>query len=302
MKDYPEYKERERSIYEKRRQLISTQTAIIDNQISQVQLELEAAISKLSFLKEGQSLIQKEYDFTEPLARRGSVSQKELLQIKHRVNDILSEVAITDIDIERFKKSYRELVERRKEIIHDFRQEVVEEIKEVEVNLGQLYQQHSVLKNKIERAIVRSPLSGIVKDLHFNTVGGVVQPGIDIIEIVPIDDYLLVEAKISPKDIGFIQQGMKAVVKITAYDYTVYGGLDGVVEYISADTLKNEKDEDYYRVHVRTNKNYLGLIEGELQIIPGMVTNVDIVTGDKTIMEYLFKPIIRGLKNAMQER
>ena len=152
------------------------------------------------------------------------------------------------------------------------------------------------------RTMIRSPLDGIVKKIHINTLGGVVQPGMDLMEIVPVEDTLLIEAQISPNDIGFLHEGMKAVVKLTAYDYAIYGGLNGILEHISADTIKDEKGENFYVVRIRTTETSLGTPEKPLDIIPGMRTNVDIITGEKTLMGYLLKPILKARQNALTER
>ncbi|MGB0360769.1 MAG: HlyD family efflux transporter periplasmic adaptor subunit, partial [Endozoicomonas sp.] len=146
------------------------------------------------------------------------------------------------------------------------------------------------------------PMDGIVKKIHITTLGGVVQPGMSLMEIVPIEDNLLVEAKIQPKDIGFLRRGMKAIVKLTAYDFAIYGGLEGYVENISADTITDEQGESFYMVRIRTNENYVGSKEKPLLIIPGMRTNVDIITGDKSLMAYLLKPLLRAKQNALTER
>jgi adhesin transport system membrane fusion protein len=144
-----------------------------------------------------------------------------------------------------------------------------------------------------------------VNELKTTTIGGVVQPGSDMVKIVPIDDSLLIEAKIKPSDIGFIRIGQNAKVKITAYDFSIYGGLDGKVEQISADTIKEEdkgKEESFYMIRVRTQKNYLGTEQKPLYIIPGMQASVDILTGHKSVLEYLLKPILKAKHNALRER
>jgi adhesin transport system membrane fusion protein len=145
-------------------------------------------------------------------------------------------------------------------------------------------------------------VNGAVKDIKVGTVGGVVQPGEDIIEIVPQDDQLLVEARIRPSDIAFLHPGQKAVVKITAYDFSIYGGLEGKVTDISADSITNEQGDTFYRVRVRTDKNYLERGGERLNIIPGMVASVDILTGEKTVMQYILKPLVKTLNNSLGER
>ena len=187
-------------------------------------------------------------------------------------------------------------------MMEKFREEVVEELKETEVILRQLAESQTGMQDQVDRTLVRAPLTGIIKKIHVNTIGGVFQPGMDMMEIVPIEDTLLVEANINPKDIGFLRKGMKAIVKLTAFDFAIYGGLEGQVEHISADTIKNEEGESFYVVRVRTDKNYLGTAEKKMEIIPGMQTNVDIITGQKTLAQYLLKPLLRAKMNALTER
>ncbi|HAP81960.1 MAG TPA: HlyD family type I secretion periplasmic adaptor subunit, partial [Enterobacteriaceae bacterium] len=142
----------------------------------------------------------------------------------------------------------------------------------------------------------------IVQQMLVNTIGGVIQPGNDLVEIVPLDDSLLVEAKIRPQDIAFLHPGQQAVVKFTAYDYTIYGGLQGKLEQISPDTVTDKEGNSFYVIRLRTDKNHLGSNEKPLLIIPGMVASVDIITGKKTILEYLMKPILRARAEAFRER
>jgi adhesin transport system membrane fusion protein len=160
----------------------------------------------------------------------------------------------------------------------------------------------AALEDRKVRTEIKSPVNGEVKDLKINTVGGVVQPGSDIIEIVPHDDQLLIEARIRPGDIAFLHPNQRAVVKVTAYDYAIYGGLDAEVINISADTIVDEQGESFYRVRIRTFETEL-VRKGEiLPIIPGMVTSIDILTGKKSVMNYILKPFIKTLNNSMRER
>jgi adhesin transport system membrane fusion protein len=149
---------------------------------------------------------------------------------------------------------------------------------------------------------VRSPVKGIVKQLQINTVGGVIQPGQSLVEIVPLEDSLLIEAKIRPEDIGFIKPELVAIVKLSAYDFAIYGGLTATVDNISADTIIDEEGNSFYLVKVRTNKNFLGTEETHLPIIPGMQATVDVITGKKSLLDYLFKPILKAKQNALRER
>ena len=149
---------------------------------------------------------------------------------------------------------------------------------------------------------MRSPVNGTINRILVNTVGGVIRPGMDLIEIVPMDDTLLVEARIKPSDIAFLRPDQKAKVKFTAYDFTIYGGLDAELEHISADSITDEQGNSFYLVNVRTRKNYLGSESDPLPIIPGMVATVDILTGKKTILSYILKPVLRAKYMALRER
>lgn len=302
LNNYQDYMAREKDIFEKRIAGLKSQVDISNRQVSQAKHELVAAEAQLEFLTTSLELGEEELELTRPLARQGVVSKVELIQLKQRVNDLASEQKMTELNIPKLKDAYQEVLARKKEVTVQFREEVVQELRETEVRLDQLTESHSALEDKVVRTMIRSPLDGIVKKIHINTIGGVVQPGADLMEIVPVEDNLLVEAQISPKDIGFLREGMRTVVKLTAYDFAIYGGLEGTLEHISADTIKDEKGESFYIVRIRTETNYLGTPAKPLEIIPGMRTNVDIITGEKTLMAYLLKPILRARENALTER
>ena len=158
------------------------------------------------------------------------------------------------------------------------------------------------LKDRLYRTTIRSPVSGIVKQININTIGGVIKPGMDIMEIVPIDDSLLIEAQISPQDIAFIYPGLKAMIQVSAYDFTIYGGLTGKVVHVSADSQLNSDDQAYYEIWIRTDKNYLVKNNKRLNIMPGMIINAQIITGKRTLLSYLLKPILRARFHALGER
>ena len=302
LEGHQDYIAREAEIFNKRSDGLKAQLDISNKQVAQAKHELAASEAQLEFLETSLELGEEELELTSPLARQGVVSRVELIQLKQRVNDLASEKSMTELSLPKLKAAYQESMARKKELTLQFREEVVQELKETEVRLDQLTESHSALQDKVVRTLIRSPLDGIVKKLHINTIGGVVQPGADLMEIVPVEDTLLVEAQISPKDIGFLREGMKSVVKLTAYDFAIYGGLEGVLEHISADTIKDDKGESFYVVRIRTDDTHLGTEAKPLEIIPGMRTNVDIITGEKTLMEYLLKPIMKAKQNALTER
>ncbi|HAT1726068.1 TPA: HlyD family type I secretion periplasmic adaptor subunit [Legionella pneumophila] len=248
----------------------------------QDQLSLyESRMRELNQLETALELAQKELNLTRPLLKGGSVSEVEVIRLERTVSEIKG-------NIEKFKS------------------EELDKLNKARTELFALIEANKADKDRLTRTTVRSPVYGIVKQIKMKTIGGVVQPGSDLLEIVPLDDALLIEAKIRPSDIGFIHPGQKAMVKITAYDFSIYGGLDGVVEHISADTIVDEetdkKEESYYIVKVRTEKNYLGTAKNPLPIIPGMQATVDILTGQKSVLQYLLKPILKAKQSALRER
>ncbi len=189
-----------------------------------------------------------------------------------------------------------------KELRLNFLNKAKAELIEVSSQLGEGAATSIALKDRLDRTHVRSPVNGTVNRLLINTVGGVVQPGMNLVEIVPTEATLLIEAKINPADIAFLRPGQEAKIKITAYDYTIYGGLDAKLERIGADSLTDDKGNSYYLVELRTDRNYLGPKDNPLPIIPGMVATAEILTGKKTILTYLLKPVLRAKHMALRER
>ena len=300
---YPDYKNRELNIYEQRRKGLKNQIGIYEHQKEQAKQELLSEQARVKFLVKNIELTNSEIELTRPLAKQGAVSKSELIKLEQRVNDLQSEKSTLDLTIPRLQLAHQEAVMKEKEQVLKFKEEVVQELRESEIRLNQLTEFHKSIQDKVTRSIVRSPIKGIIKEIYISTIGGVVQPGEDILDIVPVGEGVFVEAQISPKDIGFVNEGMKAVVKFTAYDFTIYGGLDGVVDHISADTVKDEdKGEYYYLVKIKTNRSFLKAKGKKLSVIPGMKVNVDIVTGKKTLLEYMLKPILRAKESALRER
>jgi adhesin transport system membrane fusion protein len=242
----------------------------------------EKIISSQSRLSKSLALKEKELGITRPLADSGVVSQVELLRLETMVNDLEGQ-------IEKEKSEYLN--------------EVVSQNNEYKTSLSQIQQTILAFEEKIYRSSIKAPVSGIVNKVHIKTLGGVLQPGAPIVEIVPAEDRLLVEARISPSEIAFISLGQEATVKLTAYDYSIYGGLEGVVEQISADTFLNEEDgQSYYHILIRTGERSLKTTDQTFEILPGMISQVDIKTGKKSILDYILKPLLRAKMNAFTER
>jgi adhesin transport system membrane fusion protein len=237
---------------------------------------------------------------TRPLLKSGAVSEVDLLRLQRDVARYCGEQKAATAQISRIQASIQEAQNRIGEVEITFRNQARTELAETRAKLASLEQGQRALADRVRLAEVRSPVRGTIKTLSANTVGGVVQPGKDILEIVPTDDTLLLEVRINPRDIGFLHSGQTAEVKFTAYDFAVYGGLPGVLEQTSADTITDEKGNSFYIAKVRTDTVYVG--DDNRPILPGMVAEVHIMTGKRTVMQYLLKPILRARSNAFRER
>jgi adhesin transport system membrane fusion protein len=231
------------------------------------------------------------------------VAKVDMLRLEREVLDLRSQIEATNLAKPRAESALNEAQRRIAERLVTFRSEAATELSKRQAELASINEALTADTDRVNRTEVRSPVHGTVKEIKVRTVGGVVQPGQDLMEIVPIEDTLLVEAQVRPSDIAFMYPNQKAVIKITAYDFSIYGGLDAVVEQISADSIEDkEKGESFFRVYLRTDKNYLGTAEDPLPIIPGMTASVDVLTGEKTVLEYLMKPILRARDSALRER
>lgn len=228
-------------------------------------------------------LAQRELSLMEPLVKEGVVSEVDVLRLRRDTNELRA--TMTD---------------RRASFHSSARSELAEK----EAELASIEEVLFARADQLQRTVVRAPMRGTVKNISLTTVGGVIQPGSDIMEIVPLEDQLLVEARIRPSDVAFLRPGLPATVKITAYDYSIYGGLQGTLEHISPDTISDEQNrgESFYRIRVRTETNFLRGSGEPLPIIPGMTATAEILTGHKTVLEYLLKPILKTRQNALRER
>jgi membrane fusion protein, adhesin transport system len=302
IKDNPEIAFREQQLYATRQEKLLTTVAILEEQSLQRRHELAELEEKLRELERTYAILKKEIDLTRPLVAQGAVSQVEILRLEREASTKQGEIAGIRLSIPRVRSKMTEAQKVINEERLNFSNTAKKELNEVEVELSSLSASSTALVDRLDRTSVRSPVHGTVKQVLLNTIGGVVQPGMNLVAIVPLEDSLLVETQIKPSDIAFLRPRQEAVVKFTAYDFTIYGGLEGQLEMIGADSITDEKGNSYYLVRVRTNKNFLESRHGNLPIIPGMVATVDIITGKKTILSYLLKPIIRAREMALRER
>ncbi|MFK3822457.1 HlyD family type I secretion periplasmic adaptor subunit [Pseudomonas yamanorum] len=303
LKAAPSQAASERSLYESRRQQLKDEVGGLQEQLVQRQQELREFSSKQGQYRNQLSLQRQEINMSEPLVAQGAVSPVEVLRLKRAEMETRGQLDATTLAIPRAESAIKEVQRKIDETRGKFRSEALTQLNEARTELNKAASTGKALEDRVSRTLVTSPVRGIVKQLLVNTVGGVIQPGSDMVEIVPLNDTLLVEAKIRPQDIAFLHPGQEAVVKFTAYDYTIYGGLKAKLERIGADTITDEdKKTTYYMITLRTDRSHLGTDEKPLIIIPGMVASVDIITGQKSILSYLLKPILRARAEALHER
>jgi adhesin transport system membrane fusion protein len=291
--------EEEKRLYETRLSELNTMVAINQQQLQQRQQELAEMRSRKASAERSLDLSQQELNKTKPLLASGAVSEVDILRLEAAVSKARGDSEQAGAQIARVQAAIGEAQRKIQETELTFRNDARKDLADVMGKLNTLNQGAVALNDKVDKSQIKAPLRGRVQRLLANTVGGVVQPGKDIVEIVPLDDVLVLEAKVLPRDIAFIHPGQAATVKFTAYDFSIYGGMEAEVDNISPDTVVDEKGNAFYLVRVRTTKVKFS---EKMPIIPGMTAEVDILTGNKTVMSYLLKPVLKGKAYALRER
>ena len=291
--------EEERRLYETRLSELNTMVAINRQQLQQREQELSEMRSRKASAERSLDLSQQELNKTKPLLASGAVSEVDILRLEGSVSKARGDSEQAGAQIARVQAAIGEAQRKIQETELTYRNDARKELADVVGKLNALNQGAVALTDKVDKSQIKAPLRGRVQRLLANTVGGVVQPGKDIVEIVPLDDVLVLEAKVVPRDIAFIHPGQAATVKFTAYDFSIYGGMEAEVENISPDTVVDEKGNAFYLVRVRTTQVKFS---DKMPIIPGMTAEVDILTGNKTVMSYLLKPVLKGKAYALRER
>ncbi|HCH38296.1 HlyD family type I secretion periplasmic adaptor subunit [Leclercia adecarboxylata] len=302
VKKAPEIASGEMELFASVNKRIQSELAGLNEQLVQKKQELLDFQGKASQYRRSLGLQQQEVAMSEPLVAKGAISKVEVLRLRRGVVETQGQLDSVTLAIPRAEAAIKEIESKVSETRGRYRSEALGQLNEARTDLSKIEASGKAISDRVNRTLVTSPVRGVVQQLMVNTIGGVIQPGNDLVEIVPLDDKLLVEAKIRPQDIAFLRPGQEATVKFTAYDYTIYGGLKGTLEQISPDTVTDKDGKSFYVIRLRTDKNHLGTDEKPLLIIPGMVASVDIITGKKTVMAYLLKPILRARAEAFHER
>jgi len=280
----------------------SSELQVLRSQSDQRRHEVDEQKARREQLTRSLSLIRQQLNIAAPLLEKRNYSKVQYLALQERAVQTQGELDALNVSIPRTEAAAREAEHRIELRRAELDSVVMDEINKRSLELASLRESLSAGSDRVTRTELRSPVRGTVKQIYINTVGGVVKPGESIMEIVPLDDTLLVEARVRPQDVAFLHPGQKAMVKVSAYDFSIYGGLDGVLEQISADTIENKRGDFFYLVKVRTPKTAIEHQGESLPIMPGMMTTVDILTGKKSVLDYLLKPILKARQNALREK
>ena len=299
----PELVLAEKAILDARRGELKNTIAVQDRQVRQKELEIKELQSKKTSLENDIELAREKLAIFEDLLQDALISRVEFVEQQRTVEQLQGEIDGIGHSIPRARAALEESQERGNELLLGFRREAQNELGQVGLNIARARELLSEASEQQQRAEIKSPIAGIVKNVAVNTIGGIVQPGQPIMEVVPTDENLIIEAKLNPVDRGYVQEGQNAMVKISSYDFVRYGGLKGKVTFVAPDADTNEQtQEPYYRVVIETTKAYLGSKEGDLPITPGMLAVVDIRTGSKSVLEYLVRPVLKIRYEAFRER
>ncbi len=297
----PEQIRSEKSLFESNKQQIQESLNILNDQVNQFNSEITEVQAKERQLKKSLDLLKDEINIKKPLLQSRLISEVDFLQLRGKEAEMEGELEAIRLSIPRIRSKRDEAKRKINQAELDFQNSAKKELNEAIGEANRIVEAQGALVDRVERTTLRSPVKGTIKQVHNNTVGGVIQPGEPIIEVVPREDNLVIEAKVKPSDIGDLNVGQLARIKFTAYDFAVHGSLEGRLDLISADTTTNEKGDSYYLSRVSMSKPYLGDERKKLYVKVGMVSEVDIITGKKTILQYLLKPIVRGIQNSLSE-
>lgn len=293
----------EQKLQQLRQQALSEKRSALSAQIEQKRRDMAEAQATASSLQTSLALAHKQVDMLTPLAAKNIVPQTELITAQREVSDLTGRLAAAREASGRAQAAIREAQAQEQESVLHFRQDALDEANQLNAKLAALSESQRGAAGKVERSEIRAPMNGVVSNVQVTTIGGFVNAGQKLMEVVPMGEKLLVETRVQPKDIAFVRVGQDALVKVTAYDFSIYGGLPGKVVQVSADSIYDEQAKSaYFSVIIETDRSYLKAGDKQLPITPGMICNVDIVTGQKSVLTYLLKPVLKAREEALRER
>lgn len=298
----PQIVANEIKLYDSRQEELKNAQAILDDKISNARASLAETEAEIKGLKENSYLLQKELYITSKMVEQQAVPKIEEIRLQRELSDARGKLEARKEKLEGLQAQLRAAQREREDQDDKFRSKALEELNEVETKIAQLEESLKSIGDRVYRSELRSPVNGVVNKINVKTIGGVIEPAQRLIEIVPVDDQLKISARVRPSDIAFLQKGQNVNVKITAYDPQRYGSLKGELTRIGANSVTDRQGDVFFEVEVQTYKNHLGTIDQPFPITPGMVASVEVITGKRTIMDYMLKPILRARDVALRER
>jgi adhesin transport system membrane fusion protein len=303
LKAAPEIASSELRLFQVRKTNFDNQSAILSERLQQRRSELNELKANLDRFTQNLTIAKRELDIKLPLAARKVVPETDVLRLQREISDLTGQVNSATLATPRLEAAIQEAERQLEDHRLNFRQTAQQELNQRLAELGIVDQSFKGAKDRVVRTDIRSPVDGIVNRINFTTVGGVVRPGEVIAEIVPLEDALLIEVKIKPSDIAFVHVGQPAIVRLTAYDFSIYGSLHGTVVNVSPDSITDQNTkETYYAIMVQTKESALRRGGEFLPILPGMIASVDVITGAKSVLQYILKPIVKAKESALRER
>ncbi|MDH5488985.1 MAG: HlyD family type I secretion periplasmic adaptor subunit [Rhodospirillaceae bacterium] len=298
----PEQANAQRQAFDARKRQMDSGLSVLKRQVTQRELEVQELQAKLTAAKNNLKSAEERFKISTDLLKDGLTSRVDHLQLGAEVETLQGELKSIQAGIPRARAAVSEANSRLEEESNRFRSEAQNELSTTEQTISRIRELLNRANEQGVRSEVKSPIDGVVTNMNFTAVGNVVKPGDPIMAIVPTGEKLVIESRLRPTDRGYVAEGQKALVKISTYDFARYGGLDGLVVLVAPDSSTDENGLPYFRVVVETDKSWLGANEGELPIMPGMEATVDIHTGQKTVMDYLVKPVLKLRHEAFRER
>ncbi len=293
--------QQEYRLYEAEQASLAADISALKAQLAQAKQQIQALKAQKKQYSYSLSLANKELKITRPLVKQGVLSELELLQLQRQLSDIRAKKDKVSLEIPQIEAKLNEIKQRIKTAEANYRAKAQQQHNQTESKLSLLQNQQQTLNDRLERTIVRSPVKGIVKRLKINTIGGVLGPGMDLLEIVPDDDKILIEARVRPADIAFLYMGQTAQIKFSAYDFAIFGGLSAKLSHISADSIQDPQGAAYFLIRLHTQSKTLSKHKQTLVILPGMTVSVELLSGQKTVLNYLLEPIQRIRAKALRE-
>lgn len=302
VKKAPKIAENEKALYDSRQKELATSFSILDERINKATADLEEVKAEISRLSSSRGSLGKEHAITKEMVSKKAVPKIELMRIERELNDLSGQINARTKEKEGLEADLSATKNEKQSQVDKFKSAALEELNEVETQIAGLEENLKSIGDRVDRAELRAPVDGLVNAIKLKTIGGVVEPAMRLVEIVPLDDELKIIANVKPSDVAFLRRGQPVRVKITAYDSQIYGSLDGELTRVAGNNTTDKDGNILFEIEVKTVRNYLGNAENPLPITPGMVAEVNVVTGKRSIMYYLLKPLRRTMDQALRER